>query len=608
MSSLADIIFFLAEASWLFATCLIIIFSVTALLHYKSLVNGKRSIRRALFASIISALTIIHLWLLFEPPILEQQLEEISVLTVGSNEKLIANKIQQASASKPVFVDGIKAKFQSEYIKTLSKQAIMALPNGASVKIYGDGISPEQVNRFPKQHITFLASAAINGISKIQWTKKIQLGNRLTVSGRVTAPHSEPLLIELIDPAGEVAAETKLNGAGFTLSTWPKASGLFHYKILIKDQEHKTIYKELIPVEVTSTEPAKVLIIADAPGFEINRLQRFLENQGTPLVSRIKISKDKYRSNFSSIEEFSFAEQLPLEMFDLLIIDERSFIQLPTDTRQHLNTTINSFGLGVLVLLNELSSQQTLLSNRLLNPWFKLSAQGKIIKTATFRVSESSSTKEVDSIDLSAVSRHFIAQDENNILLQDTEGHTLAIAKNLGNGKVGATRILDSHKLAASIEKLQLSEYWKILIEGLSKAESLSGIVKIQNHLPVLHEELVICKTGNTNNTITITDSTATTIDIETSRTSDNQHCGRYWPMTIGWHQITTDDLLQSFYVFKQNQWQAAKQALKHNQNHDIANASALYQQVKLPTPLPLQWILISLLVLIGITWAEQKF
>jgi len=608
MGILSDIVYGLQISDWILATTLFVIYFIVSLLIVKSIKTANRTHNRAVVALIINGVLLINIWILISPPIVEQTITKVSILTKGTSEQIINKQLQSASNTNPVYHTGLTIPIEQGKSKPFFHMQSLNLPKGTDVTIYGDGISSQQATQFPEQRIQFIASSALSGISKIHWTKKVQLGNSLTIDGHVQLPGIDEYSIEIIDPSDQLISKNNYSENNFLLKVWPKSKGLFNYQIIVKNLQDEIIHQEILPVAVFTKEPPNILILADAPGFEINRLQHFLENQGIPLATRIKLSKDKYQSSFYLLSKISFKESLHLEKFSLLIIDERSWYQLSKTKQQQIYAATKELGLGVLFLLSKQMNEQASNDNSELDNWFQLDKNTSPIVPTVLNFSNIEQKVETDKIILSTIGRQFIQAKRQHILIEDHNGNAVVVYQKIGNGKIGATRLLDSHRLAASKNQKSLYAYWRKLIENLSQSDQLSGDILIANHLPVINDEMIICKSGNSNSELLITSSLATKQQLQTTVISDNQQCARYWPESTGWYQVSVNEIKQAFYVFDKNQWQAARQLLIQQQNYDIANASSEQLEVNLSVPLSSNWLMLSLFLCLGFVWIEQKY
>ena len=574
--------------------------------------------KRGLLALVLNGLLVINLWLVIFPPETEHEITQISILTSGTSQEVIEEITQQASVAKPVFVtDNIRHE-QSVHIKQFSQWRALELPKGSKVTIYGDGIESSQIKRFPQQSIRFSPAPLKDGISKIAWPTRLQRGRQLVItgqlsSGQLSTTEWQGYSIELQDPTGQTITNSKLQQSSFSLSAWPKANGNFVYQLMVKDPSNKIIFQEAVPLEIYSRPAPKVLLIADAPGFEINRLHTLLENQGIPISSRIKLSLNKYRTSYNNSEQIALNGDLPLAKFNLLIIDERSLEQLSSTQFIAINNRVEHFGLGVLVLLNDPMKANSAKSNYL-SSWFVLEDTNN---NDLVQLKAASSHR--DDIELSTVNRDFTSGNDYQPVIRDSNNNTLVASLKIGKGTAAASRILDSHKLAASSQSMQLALFWKKLIEQVSQPEIISGKINVSNQLPLVDDELTICITASASkfstNKLRISNPQQEQIQPQTRAISDNQSCARYWPKVPGWHRITSVDLSQSFYVFSDKQWQSARQLQRHQSNQDIANASVSTRviasaergEIKRTSLLKRDWLIASLLLLMTMIWLESR-
>jgi hypothetical protein len=120
------------------------------------------------------------------------------------------------------------------------------------------------------------------------------------------------------------------------------APGAFAWKLRLGPKSEALIFGAV----VSPPQHPRVLILQASPTVEGGRLQRWLVDSGTPVVSRTRVSADHFRfmSNNGNADEFDRIDSTILAKFDVVITHEPALAALSDTERVALETAARGPG------------------------------------------------------------------------------------------------------------------------------------------------------------------------------------------------------------------------------------------------------------------------
>ena len=160
--------------------------------------------------------------------------------------------------------------------------------------------------------------AVRQGVTVIDWQRRLLVGERLQVRGRWMGPKVKVVLMGM----GVVLDSAAVDGE-FVLQTVPSQRGRAVYTLAVLTGGD-TLEREEIPVEVEPGRQLRVLLLAASPDFENTFLSNWLSGEGDVVAGRTTVSKDRYQLSFANMAERPLGELSPvlLQGFDVVIADE----------------------------------------------------------------------------------------------------------------------------------------------------------------------------------------------------------------------------------------------------------------------------------------------
>jgi len=533
--------------------------------------------------------------------------------------------------------------YQSHRVKT-AEQILLKYASINQLKIIGDGLTESQWQYFPDIKIDYQIPELINGIIQPQWSSSLGLGESLIFSGQLQSSFENVHLVKLIDPAGQVVAETSLLGAQFFyLSTEPKLAGNHQYKLEITDNQNRLISEQLIPVNVTTKSSTRILVIQSSPSFETKQLQNWAAENGAQFLLRSRISKNIYSTRSTNISKqqqnkngaLNLNRQL-FDKFDLAIIDGRELMVMTKYEQEQLLLSISG-GLGVLILADQdllslsKSEMPTILSGLEMNPLNQATEIIPYIVTQDL-IAKPMAGSFVSLVGLSINPRRLIGSGQSNgakgkieilqSLIQSSQGDSLVAQRVHHSGRIAVSLLQQTHRLVTSGQKVNYSRLWHHLISQIARKEQRTQL-KLNGARPIIFSKhrIEVCysapstaqKVAVNLQAVNMNTSDTQSILMQTDPLLGDRSCGYFWPDQAGWYEIRDSRLLKAssnlFYVFEQSAWSAYQQhhkieSTKAKQAEFVENniESLRFEKIN---PWIFWWVLVLSSSLI---WIERKY
>ncbi len=512
-------------------------------------------------------------------------------------------------------------------------------------------MSKTQWQEMPNIKINYTAPELTEGLVDLSLDNTIEIGGQMTVTARLQSRSKGIHIASLINPAKEVVYQAKIvNGELFSIGDRPKLLGQHLYILEVRDSKERLISQEIIPVEVTTGQSARILVIQSSPSFETKQLQNWAAENNAQFLIRTRISKNRYTYRSTNISKqlkssiMNKLKHLSFEQFDLLIIDGRGLLTMSSLEKTNLTTSIEN-GLGMLVL----ADQDLLSVNE--NNWpdilkgLKINPLTKLIEVMPYLVTDNQENIVLSDAYLPLIAKSIVpkypAIDDFKGLIKSADGHTLVARQRRVLGNVSISLLQESYRLVTSGEQGNYSQLWQSLIKQISRKKRVSEIYENTRQMLFINSRTEICYRAMSGTSPTAIEVVAvpltssviksepvletlngrTTIEhnllMQSNQILEDRFCGYFWPSSSSWYRILDrspqdNDLERpekNIYIYPNIAWQAYQQQLKIKATKE---KQASYIALNSPpvgfekiNPWVFWWIF-----LVGVTlvWIERKF
>ncbi|WP_444996825.1 hypothetical protein [Aliikangiella sp. IMCC44359] len=562
--------------------------------------------------------------LLFKPHLKGSSTESVSLITQGNFVREtqlndLKYTLSNTSDSKKII--------SLNYLSNV-QQLLYHHPNLQTLQVLGDGLSENQWKNFGNIQVDYVQPKKLSGIVDIEWQRELNQGELLIIKGRLQFIAKDKVFhLRLINPANEVEQEQQLLGNEiFTLNTQPKTSGLHQYKIEVFNSNKQLVTEETVSINVTNNAQVKILILQSSPSFETKQLQNWAAEHGGKILTKTKISQDRYITQSINIEhsyQTNNIEQL-FDQFDLLMIDGRGLTELTNHQKEILEKETRN-GLGVLILadsaLLQAGTKSALLTGFSLQTFNEDNASS--LEVTPNWLSQSVKKDVVSELLVSRLNAKLSINEKQligfNLLVWSKDNHLLVAKKQLGNGQLALSTVRDTYRWVTSGNKALHSDYWQNLIKNIARYQMKAGFLPPKDksfyrvnqlaELCLLSDEPIM-QVSAKNKSRHVAEQI---LLMQQDLANQKQYCGYFWPRQPGWYHIAAkDEKYQSWiYVESLTSWSAIQQQEKIRATL-AKQASYIPEQLTdvLATYKPISSWYFWWLFLISATvlWLERKF
>lgn len=544
-----------------------------------SYLEWKRKKRNRILRVLAVSVALISLYVIYLRPITSVEKPLKSVTLIGENvSESLANYIKKFSEYEVLTWDEETHLLQSKNQKrTYSFNQLDYAIDTLFVRGYVPPINPAYY-----QHIIF--ADTLEADYAIEFPEKVYLGD--TIPLKIVNNTTETVLL-----AGMIASDTIKNqtlkaGEELVYKYPPKISGLIKSKVQIDEKEN---YHFSILVE----EKKKYVfhLLAESPDFEWRFLKDFLADEGHAVYLRSKISRNKYKTDFSNWPD-SLNQQLknynPLYT-NVLIADMQAWNNLNTNQKAEYTTKLREKQ-GVLLLRGNANSTLSLSSiHKGLNGQLKLS----------------DNSEEFEGVQI-------IGINYLESLKKDEELYfSYSILPDLS---LGVLALQDTYKWQLSGKEALYTSYWIDIINKLLRDQAINYINKTKWPVQFQPFHLQYWADNDVDTLSLVNDNSDTTklSLIQDELYPERQHLV-YYPASIGWHQILGNEqtIVDQFYVHPKNTSSQNLMNLSYNYSNNkyiesISSGDRINFSNNKDKSL-IFWFFLLFLLSISFLWIEEK-
>lgn len=403
--------------------------------------------------------------------------------------------------------------------------ALRLHPQVRGIIVVGSGLPPRDLPAAARLQLRFEA-APQQGLIALQAPATARLGQQWMLSGRVAEPGTH---LELRDPAGTVVDSVLPDPQGrFRASAALRGEGLarFELRLIHAGRPDETVSA---PVVVRGGTRLSVLALEGAPGPESKYWQRWAADAGLDLGIATSLTQ--------GVALHQGQAQLTPDLLaaaDLVMIDTRAWDTLPAAQKAALRAAVEQ-GLGLLLRADLPPAPATAAD------WASLGyrlggtdAPREVVLDRALGLHERQAFTEapvtVQAADAAA-------------LLSADDGEVLAWQRDLGRGRVGLLRLVDSYRLQLLGEHARYGTLWADLLAALARPQPRPAPGPDLPQQSWTGERSVLCGLSGAA-AVHAPDSVG---PVGLSVAADG--CAGYWPARAGWHILDNAGGTWPFYV-----------------------------------------------------------
>lgn len=408
--------------------------------------------------------------------------------------------------------------------------------------IAGNGLKDFELDLMESKSFDFIPGSAPEGIIDISFPKNL-ISNRLSKIEGIYKNISGANWLYLNGPQGKEDS-TSITTSGefpFSLSFSPRQSGNALYEVIVMDSTGNQL-KENIPLYIAEAKPLSILFIQSYPTSEMQYLKNFLSRKKHELAVRSQLSQNNFRyeyANRSPVQINTITKNI-IKDFDVLITDDEVFRKLSSAEKSIIKEEIESGGLGLLNLLNNVSN------NTKASEAFPFETIA--VKTDTTEIKQGLKRFELPALPLRVMGKASVTS-----LIKNNSG-ILSGYTYKGAGKIGFQLLKETYRLSLSGDSVGYSELWSPLIEQIARPHNESSSIEVMSSFPLFTDEpLDVQIISSTETALLKADSIR--IPLQEDVIIDDVWHAKIWGDSPGWHQLQTDDTILPYYISKNGEW-----------------------------------------------------
>ncbi|WP_316821763.1 hypothetical protein [Pedobacter gandavensis] len=555
-----------------------------------------------------STMVLVCFYFLLYPPVYNTKTaggtQEFNLLTKGAN---LDHDLKGISYSLDEQVLKSPKKSALRFIADL-EYFLKSNPALQVVHIYGNGLDHSQLELLKGKQLSFHPGSLEEGLTALNWNPQLKATEKLTLQGSYQNNGTEKLKF-LLEGLGTNLDSVTIAGQGsqsFTLNARPQQAGKAVFR-LIALKGRDTLFTEPIPIEIKTSAPVKVLMLASNPDFEYKFLKNWLFEKQYPLVFRTRISKDKYSTDFlnTDLKEINTLTGALLKKMDLLILDEEELMQLSGAELANVKRAVNE-GLGLFIRIDQVK------------PDFH---RGLGIEPGRYEVASEKHkglngilTKQQAKLSTLPIAQTLFLKSGNNdqILFQESSGKDLVSTSMYGMGRQTLSALSATYQWVLNGSDNDYADFWAEMLNRTGRASEVTQTWSMSPALPQTGESVNVSIDLANGGAVPKFRMENLVMSPLQNREIPTQWQLNSWATKPGWNTLSFGDAQDSFYVYGEADWQQLKDHQKRLatsqfvQDHPIS-AAVQKSSVLLEEKLSLWWFLLPLLISVSFLWYETK-
>ena len=412
--------------------------------------------------------------------------------------------------------------------------------------VFGFGFNSYEMDVLQGKSFVFHPTPLPSGITSVNWPQKTMAGEKLIIQGKYNNLSSSKAKI-IISQFGAVldSAYVAANSEkSFSMSVVPKQVGRASYVLAIV-AGNDTVKKETIPVQVEEGKLLTVLLLSSSPDFDTKFLKKFLSEQGYKIATRIRISKEKYATNYQNIKSLSLNNITTslLTRFDVLIADASELNAIPKPQLAAIQAQVQK-GLGLLVK-----------ADTLLPSSFSTSLLAETDTTRPLAPYLLDTTEQLPSI-INQTGLVIRKEANAQAIAWDGAERQYANYKLYGAGRFVCTSLANTYTWALSGHEEAYQRFWTVLINKAVMPMATEEVWSVSPVLPVTNFPVVI-QLQTKMLGIQQAQVNGTPVYLQNHPDLLYQWSGTYYPEKWGWQQlIGLNGSVFYWFAWNPNDWQ----------------------------------------------------
>lgn len=464
------------------------------------------------------------LYFVLFPPLRETPDYTLQVLTQGAVEAPASDTVDLRTVALPGSVAPPGVERAPDLATALRRHG-----DAAALRILGDGLGAADRDAAYGRTLLFDAPPLPRGVVALDLPADIRAGHSFGISGQ--AGQAQGLRLVLREPGGARQGPLALDADGrFRFTVFAARAAELSYELQLLAADGSALQRLAVPVQVRDGAALRLLLLSGGPDADLKYLQRWALDAGHTVDARISLSRGiAQQRGDTSLSAAALAAT------DIAIVDERAWAALDKAARTRLLAATDA-GMGLLLRLAAAPAAAQASEWRGLG----IGLDNADIATTLHLAGEvrQGATAALQRLPLSAKGEALIA------IARDAAGDAFAVARNRGQGRIGAWWLRGSHTLVTSGQAALHDALWADALDALARPRQ--AMLPVPPALSWQFERAVVCARDAA---LRVTAPSGAVTDVAARSTGDARWCGGYWPRETGWHTLQAGEAGARFFV-----------------------------------------------------------
>lgn len=475
--------------------------------------------------------------------------------------------------------------------------------------VFGYGLQKEQLDSLKDAHLIFHPATLSAGITSIHWPQVIKTGQKLFIQGSFNNPsaYKAKMVLRSFNTTLDSVSIAFGKNEKFQLTTIPKQAGRAVYSIAVIINKD-TVEKESAPIQVEKGASLKVLILASSPGFENRFLKNYLSQNGSEVVVRTAISKNKYDKEYLNTAQVN-ADRITaalLDKFDITIADATELAAISKAELAAIQTQVAQKSMGLIIKADSLVSNSPFYAGR-----FPLTfLAGNTKQQVVVNLSDSTGNLPALPIENLLFIRH---RGSTQPLVSDKQNRIFVNNALYGTGKIIVTTLTNTYNWALSGNQNEYDKFWTTLLNKAA-AKPATDEAWFISPSPARINEAVQLQVETNNAGVPKGLVAESDVYLKSNDDLPYQWTGTFYPAKEGWQPgIGLNGKAFYWYAYNKNDWKNidALKKIKATEQYVAENLHASKKESKAAKPvereIPKLLFFFLFLLSAGFLWFEDK-
>lgn len=464
------------------------------------------------------------LYFVLFPPAHEAPGHTLQVLTPGA----ATPPLPDAADLRTVALPGSVAPAGVERVPDLAT-ALRRHGDATALRIVGDGLVAADRDAARGRALQFDAPPLPRGVIALEVPADIRAGHPFAIGGQVG--QAQGLQLVLREPGGARQGPLALAADGrFRFTLFATRAAELSYELQLLAADGSELQRLAVPVQVRDGAALRLLLLSGGPDADLKYLQRWALDAGHTVDARISLSRGiAQQRGDASLSAATLAAT------DVAVVDDRAWNALDKAARTRLLAAADA-GMGLLLRLVAV-------------PDTALTAEWRGIGVGLDNADIATTLHlggEIRQGATAAVQRLPLAAKGDALIpiARDGGGDAFAVARNRGQGRIGAWWLQGSHTLVTSGQAALHDALWADALDALARPRQ--PVLPAPPELSWQFERTVLCAREAS---LRVTAPSGAVTDVATRGAGDARWCGGYWPRETGWHTLQAGEAGSRFFV-----------------------------------------------------------